>query len=67
MKLLKDFHYEIKNARTHVCHLHFQKLEQKLELLTDHLTIEILLDHVNIMYDYQIQLKFLKINSTFAD
>jgi hypothetical protein len=66
LKLLRDFHYGTKDARTTVCRLHLQKLGQRLGLLTDHLAIGILLGRVNTMYDYRFRLGFLKTDSTSA-
>jgi len=67
MKLLREYCFETKNEETFVCHLHLQRLRNKLKLLINKLSFEILLDHINIIYDYRFQLDFVKIDVTFAD
>ncbi len=67
MKLLKEYRFETKSEEMFVCHLHLQKLRNKLELLMNELLFEILIDRINIIYDYRFQLDFVKIDVTFAD
>ncbi len=67
MKLLKEYRFETKSEEMFVCHLHLQKLRNKLELLMNELSFEILIDRINIIYDYRFQLDFVKIDVTFAD
>ncbi len=67
MKLLKEYCFETKNEETFMCHSHFQKLRYKLKLLMNALSFEILIDHINIIYDYRFQLNFVKINVIFTD
>ncbi len=67
MKLLREYHFETKSEETFVCHSHFQRLRNKLKLLMNELSFEILIDHINIIYDYRFRLNFVKINVTFAD
>ncbi len=67
MKLLREYRFETKNEETFVCHSHLQRLGNRLELLTNELSFEILIDRINIIYDYRFRLGFVKIDVTFAD
>ncbi len=67
MKLLREYRFKTKSEETFVCHSHLQKLRNKLKLLTNELSFEILIDCINIIYDYRFWLDFVKINVTFAD
>ncbi len=67
MKLLREYRFKTKNEETFVYHSHLQRLRNKLELLTNELLFEILINHINIIYNYRFRLKFMKINVTFAD
>ncbi len=67
MKLLKEYHFETKSEETFVYHSHLQKLRNRLELLMNELLFEILIDRINIIYDYRFQLDFVKIDVTFTD
>ncbi len=67
MKLLREYCFKTKSEKTFICHSHFQRLKNKLKLLINELLFEILIDHINIIYDYRFQLHFVKINVTFAD
>jgi len=67
MKLLREYRFETKSKETFVCHLHLQKLRNRLKLLMNELSFEILIDCINIIYDYRFQLDFVKIDVTFAD
>ncbi len=64
MKLVRNFHYEIKNERTHVCQSHLQTLDQRLRLMTEQLAERILLNQVKTMYEYWFHLEHLKIDTT---
>ncbi len=67
MKLLREYRFETKNEETFVCHSHLQKLKNKLKLLMNELLFEILIDRINIIYDYRFRLDFVKIDVTFTD
>ena len=67
MKLLREYRFETKSEETFVCHSHLQKLRNKLKLLMNKLSFEILIDHINIIYNYRFRLNFVKIDVTFAD
>ena len=67
MKFLREYRFETKNEETFVYHSHLQRLRNRLKLLTNELSFEILIDHINIIYDYRFQLDFVKIDVTFAD
>ncbi len=67
MKLLRKYRFKTKSEEIFVCHSHLQKLKNRLKLLTNELLFEILIDHINIIYDYRFQLDFVKIDVTFAD
>ncbi len=67
MKLLREYRFETKSEETFVCHSHLQRLRNRLKLLTNELSFEILIDCINIIYDYRFQLGFVKIDVTFAD
>ena len=67
MKLLRKYCFKTKSEETFIYHSHLQRLKNKLKLLMNELSFEILIDHINIIYDYRFQLDFVKINVTFAD
>ncbi len=67
MKLLREYRFETKNEEMFMYHSHLQKLKNRLKLLMNELSFKILIDHINIIYDYRFQLDFVKINVTFAD
>ncbi len=67
MKLLKEYCFKTKNEKMFIYHSHFQRLKNRLKLLMNELSFEILIDHINIIYNYKFQLKFMKINVIFAD
>jgi len=67
MKLLREYRFKTKSEETFVYHSHLQKLRNKLELLMNELSFEILIDRINIIYDYRFRLDFVKIDVTFAD
>jgi len=67
MKLLKEYCFKTKNEETFVYYLHFQRLRNKLKLLMNELSFKILIDHINIIYNYRFQLNFMKINVIFAN
>ena len=67
MKLLREYRFKTKNEETFVYYSHLQKLKNRLKLLMNELSFEILIDRINIIYDYKFQLDFVKINVTFAD
>ncbi len=67
MKLLREYRFETKSEETFVCHSHLQRLRNKLKLLMNELSFEILIDHINIIYNYRFRLNFVKIDVTFAD
>ena len=67
IKLLKEYCFETKSEETFVYHSHLQRLRNKLKLLMNELSFKILIDHINIIYDYRFQLDFMKINVTFTD
>ena len=67
MKLLREYRFKTKNEEMFVYHSHLQRLKNRLKLLTNELSFEILIDHINIIYDYRFQLDFVKIDVTFAD
>ncbi len=67
MKLLREYHFKTKNKEMFIYHSHLQRLKNKLKLLINELLFEILIDHINIIYDYRFQLNFMKIDVTFAD
>ncbi len=67
MKLLKEYCFKTKNEETFVYYSHLQKLRNKLKLLTNELSFEILIDCINIIYDYRFRLDFVKIDVTFTD
>ncbi len=67
IKLLREYRFETKSEETFVCHSHLQKLRNRLELLMNELSFEILIDRINIIYDYRFRLNFMKIDVTFAN
>jgi len=67
MKLLREYRFKTKNEEMFMCHSHLQRLKNRLKLLTNKLSFEILIDHINIIYDYRFRLDFVKIDVTFAD
>jgi len=67
MKLLREYRFKTKSEETFVYHSHLQKLRNRLELLMNELSFEILIDRINIIYDYRFRLDFVKINVTFAN
>ena len=67
MKLLREYRFKTKSEETFVYHSHLQKLRNRLKLLTNELSFEILIDYINIIYDYRFRLNFVKIDVTFAD
>ncbi len=67
MKLLREFHFNTKDVETFICHSHLQKLRNRLKLLMNELSFKILIDYINIIYDYKFQLNFVKIDVTFTD
>ncbi len=67
MKLLREYRFETKSEETFVYHLHLQKLRNRFKLLMNELLFEILIDRINIIYDYRFRLDFAKINVTFTD
>jgi len=67
MKLLKEYCFKTKNEETFVYYSHLQRLRNKLKLLTNELSFEILIDCINIIYDYRFRLDFVKIDVTFTD
>ena len=67
MKLLREYRFETKSEEMFVCHSHLQRLRNRLKLLTNELLFEILIDCINIIYNYRFQLDFVKIYVTFTD
>jgi len=67
MKLLREYRFETKSEEMFVCHSHFQRLRNRLKLLMNELLFEILIDCINIIYNYRFQLDFVKIDVTFTD
>jgi len=67
MKLLREYCFKTKSEETFVCHSHLQKLRNRLKLLMNGLSFEILIDRINIIYDYRFRLDFVKIDVTFTN
>jgi len=67
MKLLREYRFETKSEEMFVCYSHLQRLRNRLKLLTNELLFEILIDCINIIYNYRFQLDFVKIDVTFTD
>jgi len=67
MKLLREYCFKTKNEEMFVCHSHLQRLKNRLKLLMNKLSFKILIDCINIIYDYRFRLDFVKIDVTFAD
>jgi len=67
MKLLRKYRFKIKSKETFIYHSHLQRLKNRLKLLMNELSFEILIDHINIIYNYKFRLNFVKINVTFIN
>ncbi len=67
MKLLREYCFKTKSEETFMYYLHLQRLRNKFKLLMNELLFKILIDHINIIYNYRFQLDFVKIDVTFAD
>lgn len=65
MKLLRGFHYGMKDKRAQVvCRNHLEKLDKALKLEMKKLDKEILLKRLNITYEFCFYLDRLKTNAT---